>query len=49
MLAVQDLPIGVAVLAFLQGTILMPFKESLTLKQPTTLADLFAHANRYVV
>ena len=41
--------VGVAISTFLQGTTLIPLKEFIAIKQPITLDDLFARANRYVV
>ena len=47
-LEVEDLPVGVALAAMLQGTSSEKLQESLSLNQPTTISDLFARANKYV-
>ena len=48
-LEIPDLPTQVAVSAMLQGTRLASLQESLSLDPPTSLADLFVRANRYIL
>ena len=48
-LVVHDLPIAMAVSAMLHGTQLTPLQESLFFDPPTSLANLFARANKYVL
>jgi len=48
-LEVHDLPIAMEVSAMLHGTQLTPLQKSLSLDPPTSLANLFPRANKYML
>lgn len=47
-LEIKDLHIDMAVTTMLQGTKSLPLQESLALRQPKSLINLFVHVNEYI-